>query len=323
LRIGVRTIEVKGDQLLLNSKPVFLTGFGKHEDFPIHGRGLDVPVIVRDFELLKWVGANSFRTSHYPYSDEAMQLADQYGLLVIAETPAVSLDFVESADVIETRHRQHSQALSELVARDKNHPCVILWSIANEPGLSVAMGTGGDPKPMIERGTKYFQPLFEYARARDGTRPVVLVSVGSGPDEWVGLGDIICTNLYYGWYYGGQGQLQTVAKSALEGEIARLRAKHNKPIMLTEFGADTIAGTHAQPAEMWSEEYQAEMLEMYVRTLRQYPFVVGSHPWAFADFRTSQGIIRAGGINQKGVFTRDRRPKLAAHKLRELWKTNG
>jgi beta-glucuronidase len=71
---------------------------------------------------------------------------------------------------------------------------------------------------------------------------------------------------------------------------------------------------------MWSEEYQAEMMEMYVQTLRQIPFVVGSHPWAFADFRTSQGIIRAGGINQKGVFTRDRRPKLAAHKLRELWK---
>jgi beta-glucuronidase len=314
---------VKGDQLLLNNKPVFLTGFGKHEDFPIHGRGLDVPVIVRDFELLKWIGANSFRTSHYPYSDEAMQLADQYGLLVIAETPAVSLDFVESAEVIATRHRQHSQALSELIARDKNHPSVILWSIANEPGLSVALGSGGDPKPMIERGTKYFQPLFDYTRATDKTRPVVLVSVGSGPDEWVGMGDIICTNLYYGWYYGGQGQLQTVAKSALESEIARLRTKHNKPIMLTEFGADTIAGTHAQPAEMWSEEYQAEMMEMYVHTLRQFPFVVGSHPWAFADFRTSQGIIRAGGINQKGVFTRDRRPKLAAHKLRELWSRSG
>ena len=87
LKIGVRTIAVRGSQFLLNGEPIFLKGFGKHEDFPIHGKGLDLPVLVRDFELLKWIGANSFRTSHYPYSEEAMMLADEYGFLVIAETP--------------------------------------------------------------------------------------------------------------------------------------------------------------------------------------------------------------------------------------------
>src|SRR5260370_14491632 len=70
--IGIRTIEVRGDQLLLNGQPIFLKGFGKHEDFPVNGRGLNIPLVGRDGVLLKWIGANSYRTSHYPYSEEAI-----------------------------------------------------------------------------------------------------------------------------------------------------------------------------------------------------------------------------------------------------------
>ena len=76
LEIGIRTVAVEGDRLLLNGEPIFVTGFGKHEDFPVHGRGLDVPLIIKDNSLLKWMGANSYRTSHYPYSEEAMRVAD-------------------------------------------------------------------------------------------------------------------------------------------------------------------------------------------------------------------------------------------------------
>ncbi|MHA2186515.1 MAG: glycoside hydrolase family 2 TIM barrel-domain containing protein, partial [Promethearchaeota archaeon] len=93
LSIGIRTIEVKGDQILLNGEPVYLTGFGRHEDFPIVGRGYIPAVIIKDYSLMKWVGANSFRTSHYPYSDQMMDLADHLGFLVIDEIPAVGLTF--------------------------------------------------------------------------------------------------------------------------------------------------------------------------------------------------------------------------------------
>lgn len=73
--------------------------------------------------------------------------------------------------------------------------------------------------------------------------------------------------------------------------------------MFTEFGADAVAGMHAQPPEMWTEEYQADMIEMYLRVLDDFPFIFGAHPWAFADFRTSQSIMRIGALNHKGVFT--------------------
>ena len=99
-----------------------------------------------------------------------------------------------------------------------------------------------------------------------------------------------------------------------------MHEKFKKPLVLTEFGADTIPGWHAQPPEMFSEEFQVEFLRRYIETLNSKPYVVGQHVWNLCDFKTSQGTIRMGGMNYKGVFTRDRRPKMAAHLLRSLWK---
>lgn len=317
-RIGIRTIEVNGDRLLLNGEPVHLTGFGKHEDFILHGRGLDLPVLVRDFELLKWIGANSFRTSHYPYSEEAMMLADEYGFLVIGETPGVSLTFSDRADIIAARHKQLTADLTDLIDRDKNHPCVILWSIANESLTKPFHTLDEAPADAVGKGTAFFRDMFAHVRALDRTRPVAMVSVQGGPAEWVGQGDVICQNSYDGWY-AVSGRIDDAAV-VLEKEVQALRQAHpGKPIIFTEFGADAIAGSHAHPAEMWTEEYQADLIAMYLRVLGRFPFVVGTHPWAFADFRTAQSIMRISALNQKGVFTRDRRPKLAAHRLRKLW----
>jgi putative sterol carrier protein len=92
-----------------------------------------------------------------------------------------------------------------------------------------------------------------------------------------------------------------------------------KPIIITEFGADTVAGMHSDPPEMWTEEYQVEFLRRYLDVSASRAFVVGLHVWNLADFKTGQGTRRAGGLNLKGVFTRDRRPKMAAHFLRERW----
>ncbi len=88
-KVGIRTFEVKDGHFLLNGKPVYLRGFGKHEDSDIRGRGLDLATVKRDYELMKWIGANCFRTSHYPYAEELYQMADEEGFLIIDEVPAV------------------------------------------------------------------------------------------------------------------------------------------------------------------------------------------------------------------------------------------
>jgi beta-glucuronidase len=129
--------------------------------------------------------------------------------------------------------------------------------------------------------------------------------------------DFVCLNRYYGWY-SEPGDLDSGCQK-LSAELDALYARYHKPLMLTEFGADTVAGCHAEQPEMFSEEYQAEMLTCYIEVLRTKRFVVGEHVWNLCDFKTGQSVRRVGGLNLKGVFTRDRRPKLAAHRLRKLW----
>ena len=303
LPIGIRTVEVVGDKLLLNGQPIYLTGFGRHEDFPVVGRGLLPPVIVKDYALMQWIGANSFRTSHYPYSEQMLALADRLGFLVIAETPAVGLYFRE--DGLERRRELCSQYVRELVVRDKNHPSVIMWSIANEPHSKPP-----EAKP-------FFRQLYDEAHELDATRPVTLVSTVGLAEEAFEFCDVLCLNRYNGWY--AQSGDITEGMRLLSDDLDAIHQKYGKPLMLTEFGADAVSGMHAQPPEMFSEEYQAEIIARTIELLRQKSYVIGEHVWNMCDFKTSQGIVRPGALNHKGVFTRDRRPKLAAHRLRELW----
>jgi beta-glucuronidase len=138
-----------------------------------------------------------------------------------------------------------------------------------------------------------------------------------GADVVADLFDLICVNRYYGWY-AETGDLAS-AERELEAEL-RAWAGRGKPIVVTEFGADALAGLHALPPVMWSEEYQAALIEMSVRVFRRIPEVIGEHVWNFADFSTAQAVHRPGG-NHKGVFTRDRQPKAAARLLRDLWRS--
>jgi beta-glucuronidase len=317
LDIGIRTVAVRGDQLMLNGQPITLTGFGKHEDFPLSGRGQNLPVWIRDYELLRWVGANSYRTSHYPYAEEAMDLADRLGVLVINEMPAVGLSFEDSDQLTAQRLTQCRQQLRELIARDKNHPSTFMWSVANEP----TAGPPGQLRPRAaEAGMRFFRQLYAEAHRLDATRPVTLVGVQGAPREWHSIFDVVCINRYYGWYTLS-GQLEEAGR-VLGRELDELHRAFGKPIVITEFGTDTPPGIHSTPPEMWTEEYQVEFLRRYLDVAAQRPFMAGMHVWAFADFKTGQSVGRAATTNFKGVFTRDRRPKMAAHFLRSRWATS-
>lgn len=318
---GVRTVAVKDGQFLINNKPFYFKGFGKHEDSYINGRGMNEAVNIKDFNLMKWIGANSFRTAHYPYSEELMRLADREGIVVIDETPAVGvhLNFMATGFGGEAVKRDtwkeigtkeaHEQVLKELVGRDKNHPCVVMWSVANEPA-SEEVG-----------GKEYFEPLINLTKELDPQkRPVTVVThLMSTPNKCqVGdIVDVLCLNRYYGWYVAG-GDLEE-AKRLLDAELKGWEKRcPNKPIMFTEYGADTVAGLHDTVPVMFTEEYQVEYYKANHEIVDKCKNFVGEQTWNFADFATSQGIMRVQG-NKKGVFTRDRKPKMIAHALRERW----
>ena len=323
--IGIRTVKVEGTDILINGEPVYLKGFGKHEDSDIVGRGFSIGIMKRDFELMKWIGANSFRTSHYPYSEEIYQMADREGFLVIDEVPAVGMfqslmNFMEASTGKQTAFfekettpvllKAHLRAIEEMIARDKNHPSVVAWSLLNEPETT------------NEAAVPYFKEVFDLANKLDmQKRPRTFALImNSLPDtcKCYQFSDIIALNRYYGWYMKGGYEI-CVAEELFRKEMDAWKEKKlNKPFIFTEYGADTLASEHKLPSVMWSQEYQDEYLKMTHEVFDSYDFIKGEQIWNFADFQTTEGIMRVNG-NKKGVFTRQRQPKDIAYKLKERW----
>ena len=315
-KIGIRTVVVDEKCFYINGKPFYFKGFGKHEDMDIKGKGLDLALWVKDFNLMKWLGANSFRTSHYPYAEEILDLADEYGFVVIDESPAVGMTFfnqnkemfVQERVNLETQ-KHHIEIMKELIQRDKNHPCVVMWSVANEPAS------------WEKRAREYFEKIVQTVRECDKTRPVTMVSCafpyGEKQDTVADLLDVICVNKYYSWYEDS-GMLDVIEYQVYK-EFQLWHERYKKPVMITEYGADAIAGFHSVPSVMFTEEYQIEMIEHFNKVLDQFDFVIGEQLWAFADFATKQGTTRVVG-NKKGIFTRERNPKSIAFYLLKRWK---
>ena len=326
-KIGIRTFEIKDGNFLLNGKAVYLRGFGKHEDADIRGRGLDLATVKRDYELMKWIGANCFRTSHYPYAEELYQMADEEGFLVIDEVPAVgfmesTVNFLSASqgngkkvgwfekETTPQLLENHKAALIDMINRDKNHASVIAWSILNEPQCT-------------SEGTEaYFKTLFDLAheidpQKRPRTYAIVMMSL---PNNSKGqqFADFISLNRYYGWYVMG-GMNIVDAEAAFRREMdGWSMALHGRPMIFTEYGADTMPSEHKLPSVMWSQEYQNEYLDMNHAVFDSYDFVKGELVWNFADFQTTEGIMRVNG-NKKGIFTRQRQPKDAAFHFRARW----
>lgn len=323
--IGIRTVKVEGMDILINGEPVYLRGFGKHEDSDIVGRGFNIGIMKRDFELMKWIGANSFRTSHYPYSEEIYQMADREGFLIIDEVPAVGMfqslmNFMEASTGKQTAFfkkettpvllKAHLRSIEEMIARDKNHPSVVAWSLLNEPETT------------NEAAVPYFKEVFDLANKLDmQKRPRTFALImNSLPDtcKCYQFSDIIALNRYYGWYMKGGYEI-SVAEELFRKEMNAWKEKKlNKPFIFTEYGADTLASEHKLPSVMWSQEYQDEYLKMTHEVFDSYDFIKGEQIWNFADFQTTEGIMRVNG-NKKGVFTRQRQPKDIAYKLKERW----
>jgi len=305
LNVGIREFSWDNSTLQINGKELYILGCGKHEDADIRGKGYDAALTVKDFSLLKWLGANAFRTSHYPYAEEVMDRADAEGILVIDECPAVNLRTFD-AELLAS----HRRVMTELVRRDGNRPAVAMWSVANEPRSQES--AAGD----------YFSSIASFTRSLDGGRPVTAaINQSPGADHAAASLDVIFLNRYYSWYSDpGHTELVTAQMVSL---LREWRALHSKPLGVAEYGADTMPGLHLDPPAMWSEEYQNEVFEQNFAAfdqVRKDGFFIGEMFWNFADFMTKQGTTRVAG-NHKGVFTRARQPKGAAFTVRQRYRS--
>jgi len=290
-RIGFRTIEVRGADILLNGRPIFLKGINIHAE----ELGSDPTRNITDVaarallnEAKQGLHANFVRLAHYPHPETMVRAADELGLLVWSEIPVYwQVDFGNAATLDTARRMQ-----SESILRDRNRASIILWSVGNET-------------PLSDQRNRFLTALIANARSLDGTRLVTAALQSKGEaktqtiDDPVAADlDVISVNTYAGWY--SPDPLKSLPE-------IRWRSSYGKPLIFSEFGADAKAGYHDDPANphKFSEEFQAEYYRQTLAMAAKVPMLRGVAPWILKDFRSPrrQHPIYQQGWNRKGLIS--------------------
>ena len=304
LAVGIRAVKVTETEFLINGKPFYFHGVNRHEDWDIRGKGFDYPLTVKDVYAMKWMGVNAFRTSHYPYAEELLELCDQEGIVVISESPAM---WLREQNYLNKTLEHHLEVMTELVQRDKNRPSVVMWSLANEPDSS------------SKNAQPYFEAVAKNTRELDSTRPITFACDHDFSSDLVTqFMDVVMINRYYGWY-SDSGHPEVVPYQ-LSYDLDNWYQVRKKPIVVSEYGAGTIDGLHKDPPMMFTEDYQVQLLMAYFPVFDEYrkKFFIGELIWNYADFMIQQSPRTFDG-NKKGLFTRERQPKAAARVVRQRY----
>jgi len=293
--VGFREVRVEGDRLLLNGRPIFLRGICAHEEFPGRGRAATEEDTRQMLEAALDLGCNFVRLAHYPHHENAARLADRMGLLLCEEVPVYwHLAFADPAVLASARNQ-----LRELILRDRNRASVIVWSVGNE-----TLGTS-------ER-LAFLSELAAHARQLDSTRLVSAALLPLPDDPLLPHMDVVAVNEYFGWYYGQVEQVQDLLKNL---------ASCGKPMLVSEFGADCVAGLHGAADEIRTEEFQADFYRRQFATILGFPSVIGTSPWVLYDFRTPLRQNKyQRGYNRKGLIGEDHHSrKMAFEVVREVY----
>lgn len=302
-RIGFKSIETKGQDILLNGKSIFLRGISLHDENPLLAGRLRSAGDMR--MMLQWakeLGCNYVRLAHYPHSEDMVRLADEMGLMVWAEVPVYWTISWENPDT----YANAKQQLSDLINRDKNRSSVIIWSVGNET-------------PLSEKRHEFMGSLISHARSLDNTRLIAaaLEVHRNGTEVIVDdpLGekiDLVSFNEYAGWYWGGTPD-----------EISKyhFNIKYSKPVVISEFGADALEGFHADNKTKFSEEYQESLYENQIALLSTIKGLRGMTPWILADFRSPrrQHPIYQNFWNRKGLISETGNKKKAFFTLKSFY----
>jgi len=293
-RIGFRTVEVRGTDILLNGKPIFLRGISMHEEELGGDPSRTItPAAARALlgEIKDGLHGNYVRLSHYPHSEVMTRVADEIGLLVWSEVPVYwQIAWSNPATLATARNM-----LAENIVRDRNRAAIAIWSVANETPVSDARNT-------------FLRTLVGDVRALDDTRLVsaaLLVERAKGTgapvmemvDPLAADLDIVAINTYNGWY-------TTDRLSILPQSTWKVPA--NKPLIFSEFGADAKAGVHdLTDPQKFSEEFQAEYYRQTLAMMERQPTLRGLSPWILKDFRSPrrQNPDFQQGWNRKGLIS--------------------
>lgn len=302
-QIGFRQIEARGSRLYLNGKPLTLRGIDRHEFAPGVGQSVSVAQNLKDLENIKSLGANFVRLAHYSQSQDVYADCDKLGLLVWTEMPA----WQSSAETLASPQVWRDYAKPELTAmvhQFRNHPSVIIWSVANEIPSNTPQGAA------------YIAKAIALVHHLDPTRMATFASDRRERDISMGPEDIVSVNEYYGWYYG---KLDDVGPM-----LDRMHKKYpNKPILVSEFGSEAVAGWNPamqKPGgKNFSYAFQVRLLRSHLSQIyepQRRSYVAGGTIWVYSDFPDPHRIggghpYSARYRNTKGLLTAGRKPKPA------------
>jgi beta-glucuronidase len=305
-KIGFRTIETSGSDILLNGSPVFLKGISVHEENALRGNRA---CSSEDAQLiLGWVkelGCNFARLAHYPHNEYMARLADEMGIMLWEEIPVYWTIEWENKETFDNALSQ----LREVISRDKNRASVIIWSVGNET-------------PVMEERTRFMRALIAAARALDNTRLVSAALEQHGlpqdnntrviTDPLADNVDVLSFNEYIGWYDGLPDKCKQI----------KWDIKQDKPVIISEFGAGALLGLHGDRLSRWTEEYQEDMYIKTLEMLVKIPQLRGMTPWILCDFRSPRRPLPGiqDGWNRKGIIAEGGGKKKAYFVLQSFYK---
>ncbi len=301
-KIGFRTIETKGKDILLNGKPIFLRGICMHDEDPfIPGRPRNESECRMMLNWAKELNCNFIRLAHYPHNESEAKLADSLGVLLWEEVPVYwSIDWENPST-----YAMAEQQLSELVTRDKNRASAIIWSIGNET-------------PATDAREKFMEGLADQAHMLDDTRLVSAALLGHINNNVFHLDDplgkkldVVSFNEYIGWYVG------------LPQDISKYNfaIDYDKPIIITETGGGALAGFHADAETRFSEEFQEAIYKSQLKIISGIEGLRGITPWILLDFRSPKRMnpTYQDYWNRKGLISETGQKKKAFYVLKEFY----
>jgi len=297
-RVGFRRIEVRGEDILLNGGLIYLRGICAHEEGMERGRVMAETDAQRMLEDAKALGCNMLRLAHYPHHEAVARLADEMGMMLWEEIPVYWAIAFENPDTFEDAENQ----LRELIARDCNRASVILWGVGNENA---------------DTDTRYafMAGLARAARQADRTRLIAAACLINREnfrieDRLIAELDVVGLNEYFGWYEPDIGGLRRLLENSRPG----------KPVVISETGADGVAGLHGSDRQLFTEECQAAVYRQQIAIVSEVPYIRGFVPWLLYDYRTERRQTRCQrGISRKGVIAEDKQTRKLAFAVLAKW----